>query len=226
MKTVLYCRVSTVDQTLDHQRTHAHQNGFKPDLVLADHGVSGVSTHLCERPEGRRLFDILREGDTLVVRWVDRLGRNYQDVTDTVREFIRRGIRVETVINRMTFDGTTTDPMQQAIRDSLIAFMAAMAQAQAEVMKEAQKAGIAHALAHDDRTKYRGRKPTFTCDQFFRVRELLNQGIGLSAIAKTVGLKRQSVYRIRAEPEKQIAALRAWYPEEFPQRLSEQSRAA
>jgi putative DNA-invertase from lambdoid prophage Rac len=94
MKTVLYCRVSTVDQTLEHQRTQAHQNGFEPDLVLADHGVSGVSTRLCERPEGRRLFDILREGDTLVVRWVDRLGRNYQDVTDTVREFIPRGIRV------------------------------------------------------------------------------------------------------------------------------------
>jgi putative DNA-invertase from lambdoid prophage Rac len=96
MTTVLYCRVSTLDQTLEHQRTQAHQNGFKPDLVLSDQGVSGVSTRLRERPEGRRLFDILREGDTLVVRWVDRLGRNYQDVTDTVREFIRRGIRVET----------------------------------------------------------------------------------------------------------------------------------
>jgi putative DNA-invertase from lambdoid prophage Rac len=217
MKTVLYCRVSTVDQTLDHQRTQALQVGFTPDLVLADHGVSGISTRLCERPEGRRLFDILRGGDTLVVRWVDRLGRNYEDVTDTVREFIRRGIRIETVINRMTFDGTTTDPMQQAIRDSLLAFMAAMSQAQAEVTKEAQKAGIAHAQAQDDGTKYRGRKPTFTCEQFVRVRELLDQGIGLSAIAKTVGLKRQSVYRIRAEPEKQMAALHAWYPEDFPQ---------
>jgi putative DNA-invertase from lambdoid prophage Rac len=226
MKTVLYCRVSTVDQTLDHQRTQAHQNGFRPDLVLADHGVSGVSTRLCERPEGRRLFDILREGDRLVVRWVDRLGRNYQDVTDTVREFIRRGIRVETVINRMVFDGTTTDPMQQAIRDSLLAFMAAMAQSQAEVTKEAQKAGIAHAQANDDGTKYRGKKPTFTCEQFVRVRELLNQGIGLSAIAKTVGVKRQSVYRIRSEPERQMAALQAWYPEECPQQLSEQSHAA
>jgi hypothetical protein len=40
MKTVLYCRVSTIDQTLDHQHTQAHQNGFKADLVLADHGVS------------------------------------------------------------------------------------------------------------------------------------------------------------------------------------------
>ena len=215
MKTVLYCRVSTLDQTVDHQRTHAHQVGFKPDLVLADHGVSGVSTRLRERPEGRRLFDILREGDTLVVRWVDRLGRNYQDVTDTVREFIRRGIRIETVINRMSFDGTTTDPMKQAIRDSLVAFMAATAQSQSEVTKEAQKAGIAHAQAHDDGTKYRGRKPTFTCDQFTRVRELLNQGLGVSAVAKTVGLKRQSIYRIQSEPEKQLAALRSWYPAEF-----------
>ena len=129
--------------------------------MLADHGVSGIATRLRERPEGKRLFDVLREGDTLVVRWIDRLGRNYQDVTDTIREFIRRQIRIETVINRMSFDGTTTDPMQQAVRDALIAFMAATAQSQAEVTKEAQKAGIAHAQTHDDGTKYRGRKPTF-----------------------------------------------------------------
>jgi putative DNA-invertase from lambdoid prophage Rac len=226
MTTVLYCRVSTLDQTAEHQRTQAHQNGFAPDLVLADHGVSGVSTRLCDRPEGRRLFDILREGDTLVVRWVDRLGRNYQDVTDTVREFIRRGIRVETVINRMIFDGTATDPMKQAIRDSLIAFMAAMAQSQAEVTKEAQKAGIAHARVNDDGTKYRGRKPTFTCEQFARARELLSQGLGISAVAKTVGLKRQSVYRIRSEPEKQVTALQSWYPEEFAQVTFEQAHVA
>jgi putative DNA-invertase from lambdoid prophage Rac len=151
----------------------------------------------------------------LVVRWVDRLGRNYGDVTDTLREFMKRGVIVRTVIHGLIFDGSTNEPMQQAIRDALIAFMAAMAEAQAEATKEAQKAGIAHAQANDDGMKYRGRKPMFTCDQFFRVRELLNQGIGLSAIAKSVGLKRQSVYRIRSQPEKQIAALRAWYPEDF-----------
>ena len=93
---------------------------------------------LRDRPEGRRLFDVLREGDSLVVRWIDRLGRNYQDVTDTIREFIRRQIRIETVINRLTFDGTTRDPMQQAVRDALIGFMAATAQAQAEIIKEAR----------------------------------------------------------------------------------------
>ena len=147
MATVLYARVSTTDQTLEHQRTQAEAAGFKLDRVVADHGVSGVSTRLADRPEGRRLFDILRAGDTLVVRWVDRLGRNYGDVTDVIQEFMRRGVVIRTVINNMTFDGATKDPMQKAVRDALIAFMAATAEAQAEATKQAQSAGIEHAKA-------------------------------------------------------------------------------
>jgi putative DNA-invertase from lambdoid prophage Rac len=75
---------STADQTLEHQKAQAEAAGFVIDQVVADRGVSGISTTLC-RKEGRRLFDILRAGDTLVVRWVDRLGRNYGDVCDTIR---------------------------------------------------------------------------------------------------------------------------------------------
>jgi putative DNA-invertase from lambdoid prophage Rac len=76
---VLYARVSSADQTIEHQETQARTAGFKIDRVVADNGVSGISTRLFERPQDRRLFDLLRSGDTLVVRWVDRLGRNYQD---------------------------------------------------------------------------------------------------------------------------------------------------
>src|SRR5664279_2892679 len=211
MATILYARVSTTDQTLEHQRTHAEAAGFKFDQVLADHGVSGVSTKLADRPQGRRLFDVLREGDTLVVRWVDRLGRNYQDICESIREFMRRGVIIRTVINRMTFDGATTDPMQQAVRDALIGFMAASAQAQAEATKEAQRAGIDHAKAGGGR--YRGRKPTFTPDQFAVVQDMLQQGAGAGAIAKTTGLSRQTIYRIRDDQTGQSAALAAWYPE-------------
>ena len=103
MATILYARVSTSEQTIEHQRTHAQKAGFKLDLVVWDEGVSGVSTKLAERPQGRRLFDLLRAGDTLVVRWVDRLGRNYQDICDTIREFMRRGVVIRTVINNFTF---------------------------------------------------------------------------------------------------------------------------
>ena len=107
MATVLYARVSTADQTLDHQRTQAEAAGFKLDRVISDHGVSGVSTRLAERPEGRRLFDILRAGDTLVVRWVDRLGRNYGDVCDSIRQFLSRGVVIRTVINNKSGGGQT-----------------------------------------------------------------------------------------------------------------------
>jgi putative DNA-invertase from lambdoid prophage Rac len=110
--------------------------------VVSDEGVSGIATK--QREQGKRLFDMLRSGDTLVVRWVDRLGRNYIDVVDTIRDFMRRGVIIRTVINGMTFDGSTTDPMQCAVRDALIAFMAATAQAQAEATKSAQRAGIDH----------------------------------------------------------------------------------
>jgi DNA invertase Pin-like site-specific DNA recombinase len=209
MKTVLYARVSTTDQTLAHQLTQAKAAGFQIDDVVADHGVSGINIPLPQRPEGRRLFDMLRKGDVLVVRWVDRLGRNYQDVSDTIREFMRRGVVIRTVINTMTFDGSTTDPMQQAVRDALIAFMAATAQAQAEATKEAQGAGIEHAKVKEE-SPYRRRKPSYSRSQFASVRDLLDQGINVSAISKTTGLTWQTVYRLEDDPAAAEAALVEW----------------
>ena len=208
-QTVLYARVSTSDQTLEHQTTQAQAAGFEIDHVVSDHGVSGVSSTLRERPEGRRLFDMLRRGDTLVVRWVDRLGRNYDDVTDCIREFMRQGVIVRTVINSMTFDGATKDPIQRAVRDALIAFMAASAQAQAEATKEAQKAGIAAAreLAPE---RYLGRKPSYDREALETVTTMLAQGAGTTAIAKATGLTRQAVLRIKADPVHAESALRAW----------------
>jgi DNA invertase Pin-like site-specific DNA recombinase len=99
MTTILYARVSTTDQTITRQRKQAEAAGFKIDAVVADEGVSGVSTRLADRPQGRRLLDMLRAGDTLVVRWADRLGRTYQDVCNTIREFMRHGVVIRTVIN-------------------------------------------------------------------------------------------------------------------------------
>jgi putative DNA-invertase from lambdoid prophage Rac len=69
-----------------------------------------------------------------------------------------RGVIIRTVINNFTFDGATTDPMQKAVRDPLIGFMAATAQAQAEATKVSQRAGIEHAKGRED-SPYLGRKP-------------------------------------------------------------------
>src|SRR5215470_12724649 len=92
MATILYARVSTAEQTIEHQLAHASAAGFSIDEVVADNGVSGLHSRLVERPEGRRLFDKMRLGDERVVRWVDRLGRNYDDECDNIRKFRRRGV--------------------------------------------------------------------------------------------------------------------------------------
>jgi putative DNA-invertase from lambdoid prophage Rac len=210
MATVLYARVSTTEQTIEHQRTQAEQAGFKFDEVIADGGVSGVSTKLAERPQGRRLFDLLRSGDTLVVRWVDRLGRNYEDICETIREFMRRGVVIRTVINGITFDGATKDAMQRAVRDALIAFMAATAQAQAEATKEAQRAGIAHAKANEDARAYKGRKPSYSRKQLESAQAMLGKSSSVGEVAKSTGLTRQTVYRIKDDPAASEAALATW----------------
>ncbi len=208
MATFLYARVSTSEQTLSHQQVQAEQAGFSFDHVIADHGVSGVSVPMKDRPQGKRLFDMLRAGDVLVVRWVDRLGRSYADVTDTIREFMRRGVVIRTVINSMTFDGSTRDPMQMAVRDAMISFMAASAQAQSEATKEAQKAGIANAREKDD--AYRGRKPSYNATQLQSVIDLLGKNMSASVIANASGLSRQTVYRIKEDPAAAQKALMVW----------------
>lgn len=211
MQTFLYARVSTTDQTIAHQRAQAEAAGFRFDEVIEDAGVSGVTTKFRERKGGGRLLDKLRRGDVLVVRWVDRLGRNYEDATETIRTLMQRGVVVRTIINTMKFDGATKDPIQMAVRDALIAFMAATAQAQAEATKEAQKAGIRAARASaDSPVKYRGRKPTFDVEQLHRTRELLSMGWTPSAISPEVGVPRASVYRIKEDPAKAVALLETW----------------
>jgi putative DNA-invertase from lambdoid prophage Rac len=100
--------------------------------------------------------------------------------------------------------------MQKAVRDALIAFMAALGQAQAEATKLAQRAGIDRAKA-SDASPYRGRKPSYTRKQFELARTLLGQErVNVGAIAEETGLSRQTVYRIKDDPTGAEAALAAW----------------
>jgi putative DNA-invertase from lambdoid prophage Rac len=129
------------------------------------------------------------------------LGRNYDDVRDTVQALMRKGVIVRTVINGFTFDGSQTDPIQKSIRDALLAFMSAIGQAQAEATKLAQQAGIAHAQATE--RVYLGRKPSA------RVLDLLATDSDI-VIGKQVGLDRLAIRRIRQDPAKAEAALASW----------------
>ena len=121
-----------------------------------------------------------------------------------------KGVVVKTVINGLVFDGATKDSMQKAVRDAVIAFMAATAEAQAEATREAQRAGIAYARAMDPQS-YRGRKPSFDREQPDAIRDMLAQDVRPSAISKATGVSRQTD-RIRDDPTKAEAILLEWAP--------------
>lgn len=210
MQTVFYARVSTTDQTIEHQQRQAEDAGHRFDRVFMDDGESGINKKLADRPAGKEMMGYLRAGDTLVVRWIDRLGRNYEDVTSNIRELLERGVIIKTIINGMVFDGSTTDPMQKAVRDALVAFMSAMAQAQGEATKIAQRAGIKHAKAFAGEAKYKGRKPAYNRQQLQAVLDGLSQNIGAMELAKQLELSRSTIYRIKDDPAAAAKALVIW----------------
>lgn len=93
MSHIAYYRVSTTDQSIEAQRAALAQ-GHKIDREFKDEGVSGAVL-AANRPGFRALLDYIREGDTLHVYAVDRLGRDAIDVQSTIRSLIAKGVTVE-----------------------------------------------------------------------------------------------------------------------------------
>lgn len=88
---IAYFRVSTKDQSIEAQRG-ALGEGFSKEFQ--DEGVSG-SVLAADRPGFAALLKFVREGDTVFVSAVDRLGRDAIDVQTTVRLFLDKGVSVD-----------------------------------------------------------------------------------------------------------------------------------
>lgn len=91
MARLAYFRVSTSDQSIESQRTAM---GGTFDRTFQDEGVSGAVIAK-DRPGFAALLTYAREGDTIHVYAVDRLGRDALDVQATVRGLIERGVSVD-----------------------------------------------------------------------------------------------------------------------------------
>jgi putative DNA-invertase from lambdoid prophage Rac len=127
-----------------------------------------------------------------------------------VRRSPGRGVVIKTVINGMTFDGSTADPMQQAVRDALIAFMAATAQAQAEATKSAQRAGIDHKRRAQPNA-YLGRKPPYDRAMFDRIKLTLHsQPAEPIGHRQGRGLVQADGIRLKQDRQAALDAVVAW----------------
>lgn len=91
MANVAYYRVSTADQSVEMQRNAL---GGKMDREFIDEDVSG-SVVTTSRPGFAALIEWIRDGDTLHLYALDRLGRDALDVQATVRMLLKKGVRLE-----------------------------------------------------------------------------------------------------------------------------------
>jgi DNA invertase Pin-like site-specific DNA recombinase len=175
-----YARCSTDEQSTDLQAATLTAAGCS--VVRCDNGKSGTSTN--GRHELDTLMQFLREGDTLMVTRIDRLARSIRDLQNMVHDLRQRGI-----ILRATEQPIDTST---AAGKCFLDMLGVFAEFETNLRRERQAEGIAAAKVDG---VYKGRKPSIDPA---KVRQMQAEGMGVTVIAKNLGISRTSVYRALA----------------------------
>lgn len=183
-----YVRVSTIEQNTARQL-----DGVQLNKVFTDK-VSGKST---DRPQLQACIEYVREGDTLHVHSMDRLARNLEDLRRMVRELNAKGVRVQFHKENLTFTGEDS-PMANL----LLSMLGAVAEFERALILERQREGVAIAKAAG---KYKGGKPKLNGAQVEQLKTRVAAGVPKAAVARELGISRETLYSYLAEPDKAAA---------------------
>lgn len=140
-----YARVSTRDQNLDRQIDALTSFGVEEQNLYADK-ASGKDF---DRPNYIRLMSRIGRGDTLVIKSIDRLGRNYSEILDEWRLITREKGAAIVVMDmplldtRREHDGATG----MLISNIVLQLLSYVAQVERENIRQRQAEGIASAKA-------------------------------------------------------------------------------
>ena len=127
-----YVRVSTKDQNEARQMLAMHQLGISDKYIFVDR-QSGKDFN---RPQYRKLMRKLKKGDTLVVKSIDRLGRNYDEILEQWR-IISREIEAYIVVLDMPLLDTRRgrDLIGTLIADIVLQLLSYVAQTEREFIR-------------------------------------------------------------------------------------------
>jgi DNA invertase Pin-like site-specific DNA recombinase len=174
-----YARVSTLEQNVALQHDALWAAGCW--RVFTDH-VSGAKE---DRPELGRVLEQLRDGDTLVVWRLDRLGRSLRHLIDTVTELAERGVGFR----------STTESIDTTTSGGRLVFhvFGALAQFERELARERTLAGLKAARA---RGRMGGRPALMTAAKTTAARRMYEQQeLTVEQIARALGVSRSTIYR-------------------------------
>ena len=186
MALIGYWRTSTTEQDSQRQVESLIEAGCKKRMIYGDQ-ITGTTAY-GERPELSRCLDALREGDTLVIHELDRLGRSMVEMLVQVNGLIERGVAIKTLDGRLC-----TDSMPEELVKLVVGVMGYAAEMELKAIKKRTAEG--RAIAMEKGVKF-GRKRTYTPEQCEMVLELHRQGQGYGTIAKSMGMTRSKIQRI------------------------------
>ena len=168
-----YARVSTQDQNLALQYD-----------ALMHAGCQKIFETKAERPGLSLCLEMLREGDTLVVWKLDRLGRSVKQLVNLVGELQEQGIHFKSL----------TDSIDTSTAAGRFFFhvMASLAEMERELMVERTRAGLE--IARQSGRKG-GRKPKMTNSKIESAKKLLVSGVPPKEVAKNLGVSIPTLYR-------------------------------
>jgi len=186
MMVALYLRVSTLDQSVDMQRSdslrYCEQRGFEVYREYIDHGVSGAKDH---RPALNELMADARKRkfDVVLVWRFDRFARSTKHLVTALEEF--RHLGIDFISYSESLD--TSSPLGKV----MFTIIAAMAEFEREIIRERIRGGLRKARRHGKRL---GRRPT-CFDLQADVRRLREENMSFREIARRIGKPKSTVYK-------------------------------
>ncbi len=180
-----YIRISTGQQHLDQQRAALLAVGIDPQHIYED-TISGAKA---SRPGLDALLAYAREGDTVTVLRLDRLGRSVPHVLATMHDLQERGVVVRSL--REGLDLST------AAGKMVSTFLAAIAEYERDLLRERL---VEARRSHEAGGGRWGRPAALTPEQADTACRMRAAGVAVSTIAQTLGVSRATVYRHAAAP--------------------------
>ena len=181
-----YMRVSKSDgsQSTSLQRDALISDGVDPEYLYEDQ-ASGKND---DRPGLTACLKSLREGDTLIVWKLDRLGRSLHHLVNTVHNLTGRGIGLKVLTGHGAAIDTTT-----AAGKLVFGIFAALAEFERELIAERTRAGLASARA---RGRKGGRPFKMTAAKLRLAMAAMGHAeTNVSSLCKELGISRQTLYR-------------------------------
>ncbi|OKL35570.1 recombinase family protein [Domibacillus mangrovi] len=175
-----YARVSTGLQNLDMQMDALTQHGC--DKLFHDK-MSGTKK---QRPGLEEALTYARQGDTIVVWRLDRLGRNMQDLIQIVNSLNEQGIGFHSIQENLTMDRSN------ATGQLMFHLFAAFAEFERNLIQERSAAGRAAARA---RGRLGGRPEKFGSKDIEMMKALIESGTPIKDVAEKWGISRTTIYR-------------------------------